>query len=108
MTNMNTKREYTHEDMERLGEEIEVLRMRARQVDQDIRSGAISHEQWVVAAHELMERKKEILEILADVDRYKMDLRKEIQKEKDLLQKAEERIAILEAKSKNGKSNATI
>ena len=105
---MEKKREYTHEDMERLGEEIEVLRMRARQVDQDIRSGAISHEQWFVAAHELMERKKEILEILADVDRYKMDLRKEIQKEKDLLQKAEERIAILEAKSKNGKSNVTI
>ena len=105
---MEKKREYTHEDMERLGEEIEVLRMRARQVDQDIRSGAISHEQWVVAAHELMESKKEILEILADVDRYKMDLRKEIQKEKDLLQKAEERIAILEAKSKNGKSNVTI
>lgn len=101
---MEKKREYTHEDMERLGEEIEVLRMRARQVDQDIRSGAISHEQWVVAAHELMERKKEILEILADVDRYKMDLRKEIQKEKDLLQKAEERIAILEAKIKNNKS----
>ena len=105
---MEKKREYTHEDMERLGEEIEVLRMRARQVDQDIRSGAISREQWVVAAHELMERKKEILEILADVDRYKMDLRKEIQKEKDLLQKAEERIAILEAKSKDGKSNVTI
>ena len=62
----------------------------------------------VTSAHELMERKKEILEILADVDRYKMDLRKEIQKEKDLLQKAEERIAILEAKSKNGKSNVTI
>jgi hypothetical protein len=37
-----------------------------------------------------------------------MDLRKEIQKEKDLLQKAEERIAILEAKSKDDKSNATI
>ena len=108
MMRMEKKREYTHEDMERLGEEIEVLRMRARQVDQDIRNGAISHEQWVVAAHELMERKKEILEILADVDRYKMDLRKEIQKEKDLLQKAEERIAILEAKSKDDKSNATI
>ena len=98
---MEKKREYTHEDMEALGKEIEVLRIRARQVDQDIRNGAISHEQWVSAAQELMERKKEILEILADVDRYKMDLRKEIQKEKDLLQKAEERIAILEAKSKN-------
>lgn len=108
MMRMEKKREYTHEDMERLGEEIEVLRMRARQVGQDIRSGAISHEQWVVAAHELMERKKEILEILADVDRYKMDLRKEIQKEKDLLQKAEERIAILEAKSKNGKSDQNL
>ncbi len=46
--------------MDRLGKEIEVLRMRARQVDQDIKSGAISHEQWVAAAHELMERKREI------------------------------------------------
>jgi chromosome segregation ATPase len=100
---MEKKREYTHEDMEALGKEIEVLRIRARQVDQDIRNGAISHEQWVSAAQELMERKKEILEILADVDRYKMDLRKEIQKEKDLLQKAEERIATLEARNKNGK-----
>lgn len=96
---MNKKREYTQADMDKLGEEIEMLRMRARQVDQDIRSGAISHEQWVSAAYELMKRKKEILEILADVDRYKMDLRREIQKEKDLLQKAEERIAALEAKS---------
>ena len=101
---MEKKREYTHEDMEALGREIEVLRLRARQVDQDIRNGAISHEQWVSAAYELMERKKEVLEILADVDRYKMDLRNEIQKEKDLLQKAEERIATLEAKNKNGKS----
>ena len=100
---MEKKREYTHEDMEALGREIEVLRLRARQVDQDIRNGVISHEQWVSAAQELMERKKEILEILADVDRYKMDLRKEIQKEKDLLQKAEERIATLEARKKNGK-----
>ena len=100
---MEKKREYSHEDMEALGSEIEVLRQRARQVDHDIRNGAISHEQWVSAAQELMERKKEILEILADVDRYKMDLRKEIQKEKDLLQKAEERIATLEARNKNGK-----
>ena len=46
-----------------------------------------------------MERQKEILEILADADRYKQDLRKEIQKKKDLLQKAEERIATLEARS---------
>lgn len=96
---MNKKREYTHEDMEALGREIEVLRMRARQVDQDIISGAISHEQWVIAAQELLERQKEILEILADADRYKQDLRKEIQKEKDLLQKAEERIATLEARN---------
>ena len=101
---MNKKREYTHEDMEALGREIEVLRIRARQVDQDIRNGVISHEQWVSAAYELMERKKEILEIMADVDRYKMDLRKEIQKEKDLLQKAEERIATLEEKNENNKS----
>ena len=101
---MEKKREYTHEDMEALGKEIEVLRIRARQVDQDIRNGVISHEQWVSAAYELMERKKEVLEILADVDRYKMDLRKEIQKEKDLLQKAEERIATLEEKNENNKS----
>ena len=101
---MEKKREYTHEDMEALGREIEVLRIRARQVDQDIRNGVISHEQWVSAAYELMERKKEILEILADVDRYKMDLRKEIKKEKDLLQKAEERIATLEAKIEGSKS----
>ena len=101
---MEKKREYTHEDMEALGREIEVLRLRARQVDQDIRSGAISHEQWVSAARELLERKKEVLEILADVDRYKMDLRREIQKEKDLLQKAEERIATLEEKNENNKS----
>ena len=100
---MNKKREYTHEDMEALGREIEVLRQRARQVDQDIRNGAISHEQWISAAYELMERKKEILEILADVDRYKTELRNEIQKEKDLLRKAEERIASLEAKSKDNK-----
>ena len=102
--NMEKKREYTHEDMEALGREIEVLRIRARQVDQDIRNGVISHEQWVSAAYELMERKKEVLEILADVDRYKMDLRREIQKEKDLLQKAEERIATLEEKNENNKS----
>ena len=101
---MEKKLEYTHEDMEALGREIEVLRIRARQVDQDIRNGVISHEQWVSAAYELMERKKEILEIMADVDRYKTDLRKEIQKEKDLLQKAEERIATLEAKNKNSKN----
>ena len=101
---MEKKREYSHEDMETLGREIEVLRLRARQVDQDIRSGAISHEQWVSAARELLERKKEVLEILADVDRYKQDLRKEIQKQKDLLQRAEERIATFEAKSKSSKS----
>lgn len=82
---MNKKREYAHEDMEALRKEIEVLRIRARQVDQDIRSGAISHEQWVSAAQELMERKKEILEILVDVDWYKQDLRAEIEKEKKFL-----------------------
>ena len=102
---MEKKREYTHEDMEALGKEIEVLRIRARQVDQDIRNGAISHEQWVSAAQELMERKKEILEILADVDRYKMDLRREIQKEKDLLQKAEEPMQQASAISKTVRSS---
>ena len=101
---MNKKREYTHEDMEALGREIEVLRLRARQVDQDIISGAISHEQWVTAAQELMERKKEIMEILVDVDRYKQDLRAEIEKEKKLRVAAEDKIAILEAKTKNNKS----
>ena len=88
---MEKKREYTHEDMEALGKEIEVLRIRARQVDQDIRNGAISHEQWVSAAQELMERKKEIMEILVDVDRYKQDLRAEIEKEKKLRVAAEDR-----------------
>ena len=95
MMKMNKKREYTHEDMEALGREIEVQRVRARQVDQDIRCGAISHEQWVSAAYELMERKKEILEILVDVDRYKQDLRVEIEKEKKLREAAEEKISIL-------------
>jgi hypothetical protein len=101
---MEKKREYTNEDMEALGREIEVLRLRARQVDQDIRNGVISHEQWVSAAQELMERKKEIMEILVDVDRYKMELRAEIEKEKKLRMAAEEKIAILEAKIKNNKS----
>ncbi len=101
---MEKKREYTDEDMEALGREIEVLRLRARQVDQDIRNGVISHEQWVTAAQELMKRKKEIMEILVDVDRYKMELRAEIEKEKKLRMAAEEKIAILEAKIKNNKS----
>ena len=101
---MEKKREYTDEDMEALGREIEVLRLRARQVDQDIRNGVISHEQWVSAAQELMKRKKEIMEILVDVDRYKMELRAEIEKEKKLRMAAEEKIAILEAKIKNNKS----
>ena len=100
---MEKKREYTNEDMAALGREIEVLRLRARQVDQDIRNGAISHEQWVTAAQELMERKKEIMEILVDVDRYKMELRAEIEKEKKLRMAAEEKIAILEAKIKSSK-----
>ena len=97
---MEKKREYSHEDMETLGREIEVLRLRARQVDQDIRSGAISHEQWVAAAQELMERKKEIMEILADVDRYEMEIRQEVEKERRLRIAAEEKIAILEARIK--------
>ena len=101
---MEKKREYTNEDMAALGREIEVLRLRARQVDQDIRNGVISHEQWVTAAQELMKRKKEIMEILVDVDRYKMELRAEIEKEKKLRMAAEEKIAILEAKTKNNKS----
>ena len=33
MTNMNTKREYTHEDMEELGVVINELKLIARQVD---------------------------------------------------------------------------
>ncbi len=90
--------------MDKLGEEIESLRLRARQVDQDIKRGVISHEQWVSAAYELMERKKEILEILVDVERYKQELRAEIEKEKKLRAAAEEKIAILEAKIRNNKS----
>ena len=98
------KREYTHEDMEALGKEIKVLRLHARQVDHDIRNGAISYEQWVSAAQELLGRKKEILELLVNVDRYKQDLRAEIEKEKKLRVAAEDKIAILEAKTKNNKS----
>ena len=97
---MRKKREYSHEDMERLGEEINALRMRARQVDHDISNGVITHEQWEAAAHELFDRKKEIMEILSDVDRYKRALREEVRKEHELLQKAEDRIAVLEAKAK--------
>jgi len=97
---MEKKLEYTHEDMEALGREIEVLRLRARQVDQDIRNGVISHEQWVTAAQELMKRKKEIMEILADVDRYEMEIRQEVEKERRLRIAAEEKIAILEARTK--------
>lgn len=51
-----------------------------------------------------MERKKEILAILVDVDRYKQDLRAEIEKEKKLRLAAEEIAAVLEAKTKNNKS----
>ena len=58
----------------------------------------------MTAAQELMERKKEIMEILVDVDRYKMELRAEIEKEKKLRMAAEKKIAILEAKIKNSKS----
>ena len=101
---MEKKREYTNEDMAALGREIEVLRLRARQVDQDIRNGVISHEQWVSAAQELMERKKEIMEILADVDRYEMEIRQEVEKERRLRIAAEEKIAILEARIKNEKN----
>ena len=101
---MEKKCEYSHEDMEALGREIEVLRLRARQVDQDIRNGVISHEQWVSAAQELMERKKEIMEILADVDRYEMEIRQEVEKERRLRIAAEEKIAILEARIKNEKN----
>ena len=35
---MNKKREYTHEDILALGKEIEVQRIRARQVDQEEKS----------------------------------------------------------------------
>lgn len=97
------KREYTDEDMEKLGEEIKELRLRARQVDQAIANGSISHEQWEAAAHELMLRKAEIMDILSDVDRYKSELREEIACERKLRQDAEAKIAILEAKDKNDK-----
>lgn len=97
---MKKKREYTHEDMERLGEEIEELSMRARQADHDIQSGVISHEQWVSAARELLGRKEEILGILSDVDRYEQEVRREIEKERNLRMAAEERIAVLEARAR--------
>ena len=95
---MNKKREYTHEDMEELGGVINELKLIARQLDQDIASGRITHEQWTAAAHELLERKKEIEAILQDVDRYKSDLREEIAIEKKLRLEAEAKLAMLEAK----------
>lgn len=100
MTNMNTKREYTHEDMEELGVVINELKLIARQVDQDVASGRITHEQWETAAHDLMERKKEIELILQDVDRYKSDLREDIAHERKLRLEAEAKLAMLEAKVK--------
>ncbi len=99
--NMNKKREYTHDDMEKLGEEINSLRERARQLDHDIANGNISHEQWETAAHELLERKMEIEEIFKDVDKYKAELCEEIAHERKLRQEAEAKIAVLEAKTKN-------
>ena len=45
------------------------------------------------------------MEILSDVDRYEMEIREEIEKERKLRMAAEERIAILEAKAKNKKCN---
>ena len=104
MTNMNKKREYTHEDMEALGVVINELKLIACQLDQDIASGRITHEQWKAAAHELLERKKEIEEIFKDVDRYKSELRQEIEQERRLCQEAEAKIAILEAKAMRNKS----
>ena len=99
--NMNKKREYTHDDMEKLGEEINSLRERARQLDHDIANGNISHEQWEAAAHELLERKKEIEAILQDVDRYEAELCEEIAHERKLRQEAEAKIAVLEAETKD-------
>ena len=101
---MKKKREYTHDDMEELGVAINALRIRARQIDQDIRSGAISHEQWECAAHELLERKLEIMEILSDVARYEMELRERAERERTLRLAAEARLAILESKARDKKS----
>ena len=98
---MNKKREYTHEDMEELGKVINELKLIACQLDQDIASGRITHEQWETAAHELFERKKEIEAILQDVDRYKSDLREEIAHERKLRLDAEAKLAMLEANAKN-------
>ena len=95
---MNKKREYTHEDMEELGVVINELKLIASQLDQDIASGRITHEQWEAAAHELLECKKEIEAILQDVDRYKSDLREEIANERKLRLEAEAKLAMLEAK----------
>ena len=41
-----------------------------------------------------MERKKEIMEILSDVDRYESDLHVEIEKEKKLRMAAEEKMGL--------------
>lgn len=97
---MNKRREYTHEDMEKLGEIINELKLIAHQVDQDKANGRITHEQWEAAAHELLERKKEIGAILLDVDRYNSDLREEIVHERNLRLEAEAKLAMLEAKNK--------
>ena len=96
---MNKEREYTREDMEELGAVINELKLIAHQLDQDIASGRISHEYWEDAAHDLMERKKEIEAILQDVDRYESDLREEIAHERRLRLVAEAKLSMLEAKA---------
>ena len=50
-----------------------------------------------------MEHKRDIIEILADVDRYKMDLCAEIEEEKTLCMAAKGKIAILETRIEKGK-----
>ena len=96
---METQREYTHEYLEELGKEISDLRALARQLDEDVASGAISRSEYASSASVLLARKKQIDIILADVNRYLSDMRNQIEEEHKLRLTAEKRIAALEAKA---------
>ena len=96
---METQREYTHEYLEELGKEIADLRALARQLDEDVASGAISRSEYASSASVLLARKKQIDIILSDVNRYISDVCDEIVEERKLRLAAEEKIAALEAKA---------
>lgn len=96
---METQREYTHEYLEELGKEIADLRALARQLDEAVASGAISRSEYASSASVLLDRKKQIDIILADVNRYLSDMLNQIEEEHKLRLAAEKRIAALEAKA---------